>query len=66
MRRWTITQLQRDHLALKQHCAGLEQLVRTYAQVINELALENKALREQATSPDATVIPLRSHRQDES
>jgi hypothetical protein len=60
------TQLQRDHLALKQHCAGLEQLVRTYAQVINELALENKALREQATSPAATVIPLRTHRQDES
>jgi hypothetical protein len=60
------TQLQRDHLALKQHCTGLEQLVRTYAQVINELSLENTALRERATSPDATVIPLRSHRQDES
>jgi hypothetical protein len=59
------TQLQRDHLALKKHCTGLEELVRTYAQVINELALENKVLREQAASPHATVTPLRTHHRDE-
>ncbi len=53
------TRLQRDHDALKNHCAELEKLVRTYAQVINELALENKALREQATSPRTTITPLR-------
>jgi hypothetical protein len=59
------TQLQRDHLALKKHCTGLEQLVRTYGQVINELTLENKALREQAPSSHATVTPLRARHQDE-
>jgi hypothetical protein len=53
------TRLRRDHDALKKHCTGLEQLVRTYAQVINELALENKALREQATASHATITPLR-------
>ncbi|WP_146231676.1 hypothetical protein [Lentzea atacamensis] len=52
------TRLQRDHLALKKHCTGLEELVRTYAQVINELTLENKALREAAFSSSATVTPL--------
>jgi hypothetical protein len=55
-------QLQRDHQALKKHCAGLEQLIHTYAQVINELSLENKALRDQTSSPHTTIIPLRSHR----
>ncbi|MFI7679323.1 hypothetical protein [Actinophytocola sp. NPDC049390] len=58
------SQLQRDHLALKKHCTGLEELVRTYAQVINELTLENKALREQASSSPATVTPLRRHVSD--
>jgi hypothetical protein len=41
------------------HCAKLEELIRTYAQVINELALENKVLREQ-THPSATVTPLQT------
>jgi len=53
--------LQRDHLVLKKHCTGLEELIRTYAQVTNELTLENKALREQASSSPATVTPLRRH-----
>lgn len=53
-------QLQRDHQALKKHCAGLEQLLRTYAQVISELTLENTILRKQAASPSATVTPLRT------
>lgn len=52
------TQLQRDHDALKKHCTGLEQLIRTYAQVINELSLENKSLRHEASEPTATILPL--------
>jgi hypothetical protein len=59
-----MTHAERDHLALKKHCTGLEELVRTYAQVINELTLENKALREQASSSPATVTPLRRHVSD--
>jgi hypothetical protein len=34
--------LQREHLELKKHCAGLEELIHTYACVINELALETR------------------------
>ncbi|WP_158854313.1 hypothetical protein [Saccharothrix deserti] len=57
------TQLQRDHDELRQHCQGLEQLLALYATAINELTLENQALREQATEHHATVTPLpRSHR----
>ncbi|MFI7681015.1 hypothetical protein HFP15_36910 [Amycolatopsis sp. K13G38] len=52
------TQLQRDHDALKKHCTGLERLIHTYAHVINELSSENQALREQVTSPCATITPL--------
>jgi uncharacterized protein len=48
---------QRDHEALRKHCTGLEQLIRTYAQVINELSLENQALREQ----HVTVTPPSLH-----
>lgn len=59
------THLQRDHLALKKHSAGLEELIRTYAQVINELSLENKTLREQASNSHATVTPLRTRHMDE-
>jgi hypothetical protein len=50
--------LQREHLELKKHCASLEELIRTYACVINELTLENEALREQATASHGTVTPL--------
>jgi hypothetical protein len=55
--------MERDRLReerdqLRQHCAGLEELVRTYAVVINELAIENQALRDQLRAPSATVTPL--------
>ena len=44
---------------LKQHRDSLEHLVRTYAVAINELDLENRALRAQLQHPsNATVIPL--------
>lgn len=49
--------LREERDRLRQHCAGLEELVRTYAAVINELALENRALRDQAT-PRGNVTPL--------
>jgi len=42
---------------LRQHCAGLETLLQTYATVINELARENQALRAQPTP--AKVTPLK-------
>jgi hypothetical protein len=51
---------QRDQL--RRHCAGLEQLLHIYATVINELAIENQALRDQLSSPTATVTPLRRPR----
>jgi hypothetical protein len=41
---------------LRQHCAGLEALLQTYATVINELARENQALREQQGG--AKIMPL--------
>jgi hypothetical protein len=47
---------------LRQHCAGLEELVRTYAVVINELAIENQALRDQLRAPSPTVTPLQRRR----
>jgi hypothetical protein len=54
------TQLQRDHAALRNHCAGLEQLLQNYAQVLNELAFENEVLRQQAAGTKAAVTPLRT------
>jgi hypothetical protein len=42
-------------------CAGLEALLQTYATVINELARENDALREQHQG-SATVTPLKPGR----
>lgn len=54
------TRLQREHAALKAHCAGLEQLLQNYARVINELALENEALRNQTTGSTGNVTPLRT------
>jgi hypothetical protein len=47
--------LQREHAALKAHCEGPEQLRQTYATVINELTLQNQALRAQANSETHTV-----------
>jgi hypothetical protein len=58
---------QRDRLneerdQLRRHCAGLEQLIQTYAIVINELSIENQALRDQLATPSATVTPLQRRR----
>lgn len=55
------TQLQREYTALKDHCAGLEQLLQNYARVLNELTLENEVLRQQAASTKSTVTPLRPY-----
>ena len=57
------THAERDRLReerdrLRQHCSGLEELVRAYAVVINELTIENQALRDQLAVPSATVTPL--------
>jgi hypothetical protein len=54
----TFGRLQREHHELNQHCTRLEELVQTYAVVINELALENSALREEATRRRSIVTPL--------
>jgi hypothetical protein len=50
--------LREERDQLRQHCAGLEEPVRTYAVLINELAIENQALRDQLRAPSATVTPL--------
>lgn len=48
--------LQREHQELKDHCARLEDLVRTYAVVINELSLENEANRDQTQRGHVTRL----------
>ncbi len=48
--------LKTKYKELRQHCAGLEALLQTYATVINELARENQVLREQHAP--AKVTPL--------
>jgi hypothetical protein len=48
--------LQREHQELKDHCARLEDLVQTYAVVINELSLENCAIRDQAHRGHVTPL----------
>lgn len=53
-----LAELRADHNALKKHCTGLEQLLRTYAIVINELTTENEALKVQAATNIGTVTPL--------
>jgi hypothetical protein len=50
---------ERDREKLARHCAGLEELIRSYAAVINELATENQALRAQIAGTSSTVTPLR-------
>ena len=42
---------------MKEHCARLEDLVQTYAIVINELSLENSAIRDQAHRGHVTPLP---------
>lgn len=54
----SFTRLRQEHHVLKQHCARLEALVQTYAIVINELVLENDAIREQSSN----VAPLLTKR----
>lgn len=54
-----LARLRRDHADLKTHCDGLEQLLEDYAVIIQEVTLENAALREQASS-SSTISPLRS------
>lgn len=51
---------------LTKHNAGLEELVAIYAQVINELSAENKALRGQLSGGSGNVTPFRRrpHPQD--
>jgi hypothetical protein len=49
--------LQREHQELKDHCARLEALVQTYAVVINELTLENNAIRERGDRGSVTPLP---------
>lgn len=52
------TMLRREHDVLKVHCDGIEQLLRTYATVINELTLENLALRAAAdNNHNVAVLP---------
>jgi hypothetical protein len=46
---------------LRQHCDGLEQIVHTYATIINELSVENEALRDQLSQPGSNVRTLRPH-----
>jgi hypothetical protein len=50
--------LRRDHAELRAHCEGLEQLLQTYATVINELTLQNEALHTQIGSTTTTVTPI--------
>lgn len=56
-----LARLRRDHADLKTHSDGLEQLLEDYAVIIQEVTLENAALREQITSA-ATVSPLKTSR----
>jgi hypothetical protein len=55
--------LREERDRLRQHCAGLEELVRTYAVVINELSIENEALRDHVRTSSATVTPLQRRRE---
>jgi hypothetical protein len=50
-------ELESKYSQLRQHCVGLEALLQTYPVVINELAQENQALREQHAL--AKVTPLK-------
>ncbi len=55
-------ELQTKYRDLRQHCAGLEALLQTYATVINELAYENQALREQQSGATITLLRPRTYR----
>ena len=47
-----------DDVTLRRHSSGLEELVQTYALVINELTLENQQLKAQLDGPRGNVVPL--------
>ncbi|GGR05860.1 hypothetical protein [Kitasatospora griseola] len=48
---------------LRTHCADLEELVTTYGLLINELSIENEALRAQLTTrADPAVTPINRRR----
>jgi chromosome segregation ATPase len=51
-------QLKKDHAKLRRHCAGLEELVETYAHAINELARENQQLKDRLEGSADNVRPL--------
>ncbi len=55
--RTTADDLQDKHDELREHCAGLEALLQTYANVIIELVRENEALR--AAPGRENVTPFR-------
>lgn len=55
-------ELKAERDRLRQHCDDLEQVVHTYATIINELSLENQALHTQLAQPASNVTPLRSRR----
>jgi conjugal transfer/entry exclusion protein len=54
--------LREERDRLRRHCSGLEQLVRAYAAVINELSIENQALRDQLSNSSPSVTPLQRRR----
>jgi hypothetical protein len=51
---------------LKKYCTGLEELIATYALLINELTIENECLRAQPAAPDRTVTPMSRRRSPRS
>ena len=63
--RESLARLQREHQRLKDHCARLEDLVQTYAVAINELTLENGAIRDSVGRDRVTLFPDSGTRQIE-
>ncbi len=53
-----LVRLQNKNRELAAHCNQLKDLVTAYAIVINELSIENSALRQEQTERQATVNPL--------
>lgn len=55
----TQTDLRTETDRLRRHCRDVEALLELYATVINELDIENRALRQRIDNPTAVIIPLR-------
>jgi len=51
-------QLKKDHDDLRRHCAGLEELVQTYAHAVDELGRENQRLKDQLEGRSDNVRSL--------